>query len=139
MPKMSKATAATHQVFPGYVDAYEQELGDWNVSIETNFADLDQAPFFKGAPDDRCQASHVGYMIKGKFGVRLADGSEEIFEAGDAFVIEPGHVPLMFDGGEFVAFTSSEDAKQQTAVMMPNIVKYAQEHGIELPEQMTSS
>ena len=134
MPKMSKATAATHQVFPGYVEAYEQELGGWNVSIESNFTDLDQAPFFKGAPDDRCQASHVGYVLKGRFGVRLADGSEEIYEAGDAFVLEPGHIPIMFEGGEFVAFTPSEDAKRQTAVMMPNIMRFAQEHGIDLSQ-----
>jgi hypothetical protein len=134
MPKMSKTTAASHQVFPGYVDTYEQELGDWTVSIEENFTDLDQAPFFKGAPDDLCQASHVGYVLKGRFGVRWADGSEEIFEAGDAFVLAPGHTPLMFDGGEFVAFTPTEDAKQQTAVVMPNIMKFAQEHGIEIPE-----
>ncbi|UKA68642.1 hypothetical protein LFT44_09770 [Arthrobacter sp. FW306-05-C] len=62
--------------------------------MENNFIDMDQALFFKGAPNDQCQAHHVGYVLKGRFGVRLADGSEEIFEAGDAFVIEPGHTPL---------------------------------------------
>jgi hypothetical protein len=135
MPKVSKATASSHQVFPGYVDAYEEEVGDWTVSIESNFTDLDQAPFFKGAPNDQCQASHLGYVLSGKFGVRRADGVEEIFEAGDAFVIEPGHIPIVFAGSEFVAFTPTDEAKQQTAVIMPNIMKFAQEHGIELPGQ----
>lgn len=70
MPKVSKDTASTHTGFPGYVDAYEQEIGDWTVTIESNFIDMDQAPFFKGAPNDQCQANHFGYVLKGKFGVR---------------------------------------------------------------------
>ena len=137
MPKVSKATAR-HQGFPGFVDAYEQEIGDWTVSIESNFIDMDQAPFFKGAPNDQCQASHLGYVLKGKFGVRNGDGVEEIFEAGDAFIVEPGHTPIVFAGCEYVAFTPTEEAKQQTAVVMPNIMKFAEEQGIELPGQMTS-
>lgn len=100
---------------------------------------MDLAPFFKGAPDDKCQASHMGYVLKGKFGIRRADGVEEIFEAGDAFIIEPGHTPLAFAGGEYVAFTPTEEARQQAAVMVPNVMKFAEEHGIESPEELTSS
>ncbi len=135
MPKVSKATATSHLVFPGYLDEYDQEIGDWTVSIETNLTDMDWAPFFKGAPDDRCQAHHVGYVLEGKFGVRRADGVEEIFEAGDAFVIEPGHTQIVFTGCEYVAFTPTGEARQQTAVMMPNVLKYAEEHGIEVPPE----
>jgi hypothetical protein len=81
----------------------------------------------------------MGYVLKGKFGIRRADGVEEIFEAGDAFIIEPGHTPIMFAGGEYVAFTPTEEAKQEEAVVMPNVMKYAEEHGIELPRLQTSS
>ena len=138
MPKVSRATASSHLVVPGYSEMHEQEVGDWTVSIESEFTDMDMAPFFKGAPNDQCQATHIGYVLKGKFGVRTADGVEEIFEAGDAFVIEPGHTPVVFAGSEYVAFTPTEEARQQAAVMMPNLVKYAEEHGIELPEQLTT-
>ncbi len=100
---------------------------------------MDQAPFFKGAPNDQCQASRVGYVLQGKVGVRSGDGVEEIFEAGDAFVIEPGHTPIVFAGGEYVAFTPIEEAKQQAEVMMPNMMTFAAEHGIELPGLETSS
>ncbi len=134
MPKTSKATAS-HRGFPGYLDAYEQEIGDWSVSIESDLTDIDYAPFFKGAPNDQCQAHHVGYVLKGKFGVRKADGVEEIFEAGDAFIIEPGHIPIVFAGCEWVAFTPTEEARQQAAVMMPNVMKFAQEQGIEVPPE----
>jgi hypothetical protein len=138
MAKMSKASAS-HQVIPGYVDAYEQEVGAWAVGIETNLIDMDLAPMFKGAPDDSCQASHLGYVLKGKFGIRKADGEEEVFEAGDAFVIEPGHTPIMFAGAEYLSFTPADEAREQEAVMMPNVARFAAEHGIELPAGMTSS
>ena len=139
MPKVSKAAAPSHQVFPGYVDAYEGEIGDWTVTIESNFADMDLAPFFKGAPNDQCQANHMGYVLTGKFGVRRGDGVEEIFEAGDAFIIEPGHTPIHFAGAEYVSFTPTDEAKQEAAVVMPNVMKYAKEHGIELPAPEMSS
>jgi hypothetical protein len=133
MPKMSKASASSHDVFPGYAETYEQAIDGWTVSIETNFVDLDQTPFFKGAPNDQCQARHLGYVLKGKFGVRRHDGVEETFEAGDAFVIEPGHTPVVFAGAEFVAFTPTEDAIEQTAIVMPNIMRFAAEKGIQRP------
>ena len=139
MPKVSRATASTHLAIPGYVDNCEEEIGRWTVSIESNLTDMDLAPFYKGAPDDQCQASHVGYVLKGKFAVRKADGVEETYEAGDAFVIEPGHVPRMFAGCEYVAFTPTDESKAVEAVVMPNMMKYAEEHGIELPAEMTSA
>ncbi|SES47968.1 hypothetical protein SAMN05216199_0012 [Pedococcus cremeus] len=138
MPKLSKSTAALHMGIPGYLDSHGQEVGDWYVTLENTLADLDFTPFYKGAPDDLCQAHHLGYVLKGKFGIRKADGSEEIYEPGDAFVIEPGHVPLQFEGGEYVAFTPAADAREQTAVLMPNLVKYAREHDIELPADLVA-
>lgn len=139
MPKVSKATASSHLVLPGFVDEYEQEVGGWTVTLESTVADMDLAPFFKGGPNDLCPASHMGYVVKGKFGIRRADGVEEIYEAGDAFVLEPGHTPIHFAGSEYLAFTPTAEARQQAAEMMPNAVAFAQAHGIELPEQMTSS
>ena len=139
MPKVSKVTASSHLVFPGFVDEYEQEIGDWTVTLESTLADMDLAPLFKGAPNDLCPASHMGYVVKGKFGIRRADGVEEIYEAGDAFVLAPGHTPIHFAGSEYIAFTPTQEAKQQAAVMMPNAMKFAEEHGIELPEQRASS
>ena len=40
---------------------------------------------------------------------------------------------------EFVAFTPMDEARQEAAVMMPNVMKYAKEHGIELPSQMAGT
>lgn len=138
MTKVSKTTALS-QGFPGFVETYDQEVGDWTVTIEHDLVDLDLAPFFKGAPDDQCQAHHLGYVISGTFAVRGGDGVEEKFEAGDAFVLEPGHTPIMYADAEFVAFTPTAEAKEQMAVMMPNIMRYAEEHGLELPGMAPSA
>ena len=66
-------------------------------------------------------------------------GAWKKFEAGDAFVLEPGHTPIMYADVEFVAFTPTAEAKEQMAVMMPNIMRYADEHGLELPGMAPSA
>ena len=136
MPKLNKTNAASHMAIPDYIDTYEQDVGGWTVTMETTLSDMDLAPFYKGLKDDLCQSHHVGLVLKGKFGVRRADGVEEIYEAGDAFVIEPGHTPLSFEDSEYVAFTPTAEAQQQMAVIMPNMLKYAKEQGIELPAEL---
>ncbi len=135
MPKVSRATASSHYQLPGVMESFEDEKEGWNISFITYSTDVDEAPLFKGAPDDQCQATHFGYVLKGKVAVRTADGSEEAYEAGDAFVMRPGHTPIFYAGLEMVVFTSAEDAKWQTAVMMPNMKRYLEEHGMEVPPE----
>ena len=38
-----------------------------------------------------CQAGHTGYILSGRMGVRMDDGSEGEIGPGDAMVIPPGH------------------------------------------------
>lgn len=38
-----------------------------------------------------CQVNHVLYIISGKMGVRMDDGTEKEFHPGDAGIIPPGH------------------------------------------------
>ena len=73
------------------------ELGDFSVQA-------DPAPFFQGLPDDRCQCPHWGYVIKGQLRYRYAD-REEVYNAGDAYYAEPGHLPLIEAGTEYVEFS----------------------------------
>ena len=138
MTTMSKERA-THLHIPGYLETYEQDIDGWTVSMERTLTDLDLTPFYRGGEGDLCQAHHVGYVIKGKFGIRAADGTEEVYSVGDAFVIAPGHTPVQYAGGQYVAFTPTAEARAQAAVIMPNIVRYAQEHGIELPAELRPS
>ena len=73
-------------------------------------------PFFVGLPDDRCQCSHWGYVIKGKLTYKTAAGVET-FEAGDAYYVGPGHIPVLSAGTEVVEF-SPTDALQETMVVV---------------------
>ena len=43
------------------------------------------------AGTDSCQASHKGYVISGRMTVRMDDGEETTFGAGDFMIIPPGH------------------------------------------------
>ena len=43
------------------------------------------------AKTDRCENQHVGYVVQGRLKVVGRDGSEGEINAGDAFVIPPGH------------------------------------------------
>ena len=65
-------------------------------------ADVDGTPLLVGLPDDRCQCPHWGYVLKGRLTYRFAD-HDEVFEAGDAFYLPPGHVPLADAGSELRA------------------------------------
>ena len=135
MPKVSKATASSHVQIPGVMEAFGHETEGWTVGFDTYSMDVDGAPLFKGAPDDQCQATHMGYVLKGKMVIRTADRAEEVFEAGDAFFVAPGHIPVYFAGLEMVSFTPTEEADRQLAYMAPNIKKYLEEQGMEVPPE----
>jgi hypothetical protein len=129
MPKASKATASSHQEIPGVLESFNHEIDGWTVTFETDLIDLDAAFLFKGGLNDQCQTPHMGYVLKGKWGVRTADGVEEVFEAGDAFFVGPGHTPIVFAGCEVVYFTRTEEVDRELAVVMPNLMKYMEEQG----------
>ena len=44
-----------------------------------------------GAGTGSCQVSHTGYVISGRFAVRMDDGTEAEFGPGDAHVVSAGH------------------------------------------------
>lgn len=63
MPKISKTTASSHYDFPGSMESFESAAGQWNVTFERYGVDPDLAPLFKGAQDDLCHATQLGYVI----------------------------------------------------------------------------
>jgi hypothetical protein len=40
---------------------------------------------------DSCEVEHLGYLVSGSMVIRMDDGSEITFNAGDAAYIPPGH------------------------------------------------
>ncbi len=134
MPKVSKTTATTRMSIPGLIDAAMAEVDGYSVEIERyDGPDIDYAFAYKGLPNDQCQAHHVGYILTGKITLKMADGTEEVFEAGDAVVIKPGHTPSMASGTEYVFFTPAEEADAMASVVEANMMTYMHEQGIEMP------
>jgi len=43
------------------------------------------------AGTDSCQVQHIGYVLEGRMGLRMDDGTEKEFGAGEAFDMPPGH------------------------------------------------
>jgi uncharacterized cupin superfamily protein len=43
------------------------------------------------AGTELCEAPHFQYVISGRMGVRMADGTELEVDAGDVTVLPPGH------------------------------------------------
>src|SRR6476646_10504458 len=118
MPKASKESASEHQSFKGY-DFEHFDTGGWTVAFESYDDDADLAPLFEGLPDDRCQCIHMGYVLRGKIGFRSESG-EELFEAGDAYYVGPGHTPIHYGGTEVVEFSPTKDLIQAIEVVAIN-------------------
>ena len=97
------------------------ELGGYTASFQTLLDDIDATPLMKGLPDERCQCPHWGYVFKGKMTARYED-HDEVFEAGDAFYVPPGHVQVQNEPGtEFLSFSPSEELRIAEAAMMKNV------------------
>jgi mannose-6-phosphate isomerase-like protein (cupin superfamily) len=93
----------------------EAEWADIHVGFETYNEEFDLAPLLRGLPDDMCQCPHYGYVLKGRMRVRYAD-REEVFEAGDAYYIGPGHSPIMEAGTEIVEFSPKDEYRKTMEV-----------------------
>lgn len=61
---------------------------------------------------DLCEIPHTGYVVSGRAGIRMADGTEREVAAGDAFDIPPGHDVWVIGDEPYVAvdFVTAEDA-----------------------------
>ena len=120
MPKVSKESAA-HIDDHGVVEDRHEDVDGYTLSFVEFRQDIDATPLLKGAPDDRCQCPHWGYVVKGSLTFRYAD-REEVFETGDAFYTPPGHVPVKHEPGtEIVLFSPAEELRKTEEVIMKNM------------------
>jgi Cupin domain len=119
MPKVSKESAAQVDQH-GPVEDRHEDLDGYTVNFVSFRDDIDATPLLKGLPDDSCQCPHWGYVFKGRLTWRFGD-REEVYEAGDAFYVPPGHAPRAEAGSEFVQFSPSEELHASEAAMMENM------------------
>ena len=120
MPKVSKESAPDSQDY-GMVAEWTGQLEGYTVNFVTFREDIDATPLLKGLPDDRCQCPHWGYVLKGKMTFRFPD-REEVIEAGDAYYVPPGHVPVQHEPGtELVMFSPTPELRVTEEVMQRNM------------------
>lgn len=115
MAKTSKATTPT-KLDIEIVEDRACELEDFTINFVTIRQDHDLAPMLAGLPGGMCQCPHWGVMTKGRMIVRYAD-REEVFEAGDAFYMPPGHTPAAVAGTEFIQFSPTDLLAQTEAAI----------------------
>ena len=121
MTKVSRESAEHVDDHGPLVDRY-QDVHGYTISFVLFREDIDATPLLKGLPDDRCQCPHWGYVVDGKLTVRYPD-REEVYEAGDAFYMPPGHVPIGQEPGtEFVMFSPAEELRATEKVMKQNML-----------------
>ena len=97
MPKTSRTTVSKVEDY-GPLEERREDLADTTIQFLTTHQDLDATPLMKGLPDDRCSSPHWGYVFKGRLTFDCG-GHEEVFEAGDAFYLSPGHIPTGSEPG----------------------------------------
>jgi quercetin dioxygenase-like cupin family protein len=82
---------------------------------------MDHTPLLKGAPDDRCQCPHWGYVLEGQLTYRFADHDETV-RAGEAFYLPPGHIPVGNEpNSRIVQFSPTKELRVVEAVLMKNL------------------
>jgi hypothetical protein len=119
MPKVSKKSAAQIEDRGPVIDCHE-DISGYTVNFVSFKQDLDATPLLKGLPDDRCPCPHWGYVFSGRVTFRFAD-HEEVFEAGDAFYLPPGHIPIVESGTEYVQFSPSEELHMVSEALVRNL------------------
>ena len=119
MPKVSKESAA-HVDDYGIAEDRHEELDGYAVSFVSIREEMDLAPMLKGLPNDQCQCPHWGYVFKGTLTWSFGD-HEEVYEAGDAFYVPPGHTPKAGAGSEFVQFSPADELKATDEAIARNM------------------
>ena len=111
--------SAAHVDDHGVVEDRHEDIGGYTVNFVSFRQDIDGTPLMRGLPDDRCPCPHWGYVLKGRLTYRFGD-HDEVFEAGDAFYLPPGHIPLADAGSELVQFSPADELKAVETVMTRN-------------------
>jgi hypothetical protein len=116
MARTSSASAENVKDY-GIAEDRSQELDGYTISFVTIREDHDLTPILATLPTGRCECPHWGYMLEGRMTVDYASGGTEVFEAGDAFYMRPGHAPRAEAGSRFVQFSPTEELAATEAAL----------------------
>jgi hypothetical protein len=122
MPQTSRDTTPIRIDFElaEYLSCY---IDYYTINFVTIRQSHDLAPMLASLPGGVCQCPHWGVITKGRMTVTYAD-REEVFEAGDAYYMTPGHTPAAEAGTEFVMF-SPKDLLATTEAAIAKAMQHA--------------
>ena len=107
MPKVSKETASDVREM-GPVTDRREEMNGYTVEFVSFAADADLDGPLQSLPGGSCQCPHWGYVTAGRMRFVFGD-REEVYEAGDAFYVPPGHRPYVDAGTEILQFSPTAE------------------------------
>jgi hypothetical protein len=116
MPKVSKQSATTVKNF-GVAEDRSDDIDGYTFNFVSILESHDLGPMLKALPGGRCSCPHWGYVLNGKVIVRY-DGHEEVFEAGDAYYMPPGHAPEAEAGTELLQISPAKELAEVEAALM---------------------
>ena len=96
------------------------EWGDMDGGFWGFPAGFDSSPLFTGYPNG-CECPHWGYLLKGRMRVKYAD-HEEVITAGEAYYLEPGHLPIMEEDCEMVEFSPKDLSRKWMEIAGRNMM-----------------
>ena len=120
MPKVSKDGAAHVEQMGPMGEDRNEDLGGYRVDFMSFTQGGDMDAMLRGLPDDSCQSPHWGYVFKGSVTMAIGD-RQEVYAAGDAFYVPPGHRPTFEPGTELVQFSPTADMDRTMAAIMKNM------------------
>src|SRR3990170_7148398 len=83
------------------------DWGDLRLCVVSVPAGTDFGPLLRNLPNDRCQAPHWGYVLKGRLRIQYASG-EEVLRAGDFYHMPPDHTGIAEEDTEFLEIVPRE-------------------------------
>ncbi|MDH4353381.1 MAG: cupin domain-containing protein [Actinomycetota bacterium] len=125
MSHSSREDAPDVETMPGFDGRYA-DLEGFTVGFEVYDEDADNAPLLAGLPGDSCPCRHWGYVLSGRAVYSYADGDDEVYQAGDAYVARPGHSAFLEAGTELVEFTPTDAHNATMAVVNRNLAALAE-------------
>ena len=110
MPKVSKESAAQVDDH-GPVEDRHEDVDGYTVNFVTFRAGHRRDAAAEGAAGRQLPVPALGLRPQGTVTFRFAD-HDEVFEAGDAFYLPPGHIPIADAGSEIVQFSPAEELQR---------------------------
>jgi hypothetical protein len=93
----------------GEIRTRGEEWGGQMVRHLTLPPGTDFTPLLKGLPGDVCHCPHWGCIFTGSIHLRYADGTEEVYRAGDMYYWPGGHTGWTEEGVTLVEFSPAAE------------------------------